>query len=99
MRGDADHSHTGERMQRHSKEAEKQKAIQALSDRFNVKKSKEMFILIQAHHNPENNVEKAIRSWNGGPKYSVRGTQKYLNKVMKILKKSNNRTKAAPCHM
>ena len=58
-----------------------------LSDRFNVKKSKEMFILIQAHHNPENNVEKAIRSWNGGPKYSIRGTQKYLNKVMKILKK------------
>ena len=58
-----------------------------LSDRFNVKKSKEMFLLIQAHHNPENNVEKAIRSWNGGPRYSVRGTQKYLNKVMKALKK------------
>ena len=58
-----------------------------LSDRFNVRKSKEMFLLIQAHHNPENNVEKAIRSWNGGPRYSVRSTQKYLNKVMKILKK------------
>ena len=58
-----------------------------LSDRINVKKSKEMFLLIQAHHNPENNVEKAIRSWNGGPRYSVRGTQKYLNKVMKALKK------------
>lgn len=58
-----------------------------LSDRFNVGKSKEMFVLIQAHHNPENNVEKAIRSWNGGPRYSIRGTQKYLNKVMSILKK------------
>ena len=57
-----------------------------LSDRFNVAKSKEMFILIQSQYNPQNNVEKAIRSWNGGPKYSVRGTQKYYNKVMKLLK-------------
>ena len=57
-----------------------------LSDRFNVAKSKEMFILIQSQYNPQNNVEKAIRSWNGGPRYSVRGTQKYYNKVMKLLK-------------
>ena len=57
-----------------------------LSDRFNVAKSKEMFILIQSYHNPKNSVEKAIRSWNGGPRYSVRGTQKYYNKVMKLLK-------------
>ena len=57
-----------------------------LSDRFNVAKSKEMFVLIQKHHNPQNNVEKAIRSWNGGPRYSVRGTQKYYNKVMKLLR-------------
>ena len=57
-----------------------------LSDRFNVAKSKEMFVLIQSYHNPQNNVEKAIRSWNGGPNYSVRGTQKYFNKVMKLLK-------------
>lgn len=57
-----------------------------LSDRFNVAKSKEMFVLIQSHHNPQNNVEKAIRSWNGGPKYSVRGTQRYYNKVMKLLR-------------
>lgn len=57
-----------------------------LSDRFNVAKSKEMFILIQSQYNPQNNIEKAIRSWNGGPKYSIRGTQKYFNKVMKLLK-------------
>lgn len=57
-----------------------------LSDRFNVAKSKEMFLLIQSRHNPQNSVEKAIRSWNGGPKYSVRGTQRYYNKVMKLLK-------------
>ena len=37
-----------------------------LADRFNVAKSKEMFILFQSFHNPKNNVEQAIRSWNGG---------------------------------
>ncbi len=57
-----------------------------LSDRFNVAKSKEMFVLFQSHYNPQNNVEKAIRSWNGGLRYSVRGTQRYFNKVMKLLK-------------
>ena len=57
-----------------------------LADRFNVAKSKEMFILFQSFHNPKNNVEQAIRSWNGGMKYTVRGTQRYFNKVMKYLK-------------
>ena len=58
-----------------------------LSDRFNVEKSKEMFLLIQSWYNPKNNVEKAIRSWNGGVNYSVRSTQRYYEKVMKALKK------------
>ena len=57
-----------------------------LADRFNVSKSKEMFILFQSFHNPKNNVEQAIRSWNGGMRYTVRGTQRYFNKVMKYLK-------------
>lgn len=57
-----------------------------LSDRFNVAKSKEMFILFQSFYNPKNSIEQAIRSWNGGLKYSVRGTQKYFNKVMNLLK-------------
>ena len=57
-----------------------------LADRFNVAKSKEMFILFQSFHNPKNNVEQAIRSWNGGMRYTVRGTQRYFNKVMKYLK-------------
>ena len=57
-----------------------------LADRFNVAKSKEMFILFQSFYNPANCVEKAIRSWNGGLRYSVRGTQKYFNKVMQLLK-------------
>ena len=57
-----------------------------LADRFNVAKSKEMFILFQSFHNPKSNVEQAIRSWIGGMRYTVRGTQRYFNKVMKYLK-------------
>lgn len=57
-----------------------------LADRYSVEKSKEMFMLIQSHYNPDNNVEKAIRSWNGGMRYSVRRTQRYYEKVMRRLK-------------
>lgn len=53
-----------------------------LKDRFNLAKSKEMFLLIQSFHNVENNIEKAIRSWNGGMRYSIRATQGYYYKVM-----------------
>ena len=53
-----------------------------LDDRYSVEKSKEMFLLIQMYFNPENNVEKAIRSWNGGMKYSVKATNKYYKKVL-----------------
>lgn len=56
-----------------------------LKDRFNVAKSKEMFILIQSYFNPHNDIEKAIRAWNGGYHYSVKKTQKYFNKVMACL--------------
>ena len=56
-----------------------------LNDRFSVVKSKEMFLLIQSHFNPTNNVEKAIKSWNGGMRYSVKRTQRYYNKLMKNL--------------
>lgn len=58
----------------------------SLNDRFNVKKSREMFVLIMSHYNPTNNVERAIRLWNGGIRYTVKGTQRYYNKVMKIYK-------------
>ena len=53
-----------------------------LDDRYSVEKSKEMFLFIQKYFNPENNVEKAIRSWNGGMKYSIRATNKYYKKVL-----------------
>ncbi len=56
-----------------------------MADRYSVEKSKEMFLVVQSYYNPENNVEKAIRSWNGGPGYSVRGTQRYYQKVMSNL--------------
>ena len=57
-----------------------------LRDRFSVAKSKEMFLLIQSYFNPANNIEKAIRSWNGGMNYSVKRTQRYFEKVMRVMK-------------
>ena len=57
-----------------------------LEDRLDVTKSKEMFLLIQSWYNPKNNVEKAIRSWNGGIKYSIKGTQRYYEKVLRAMK-------------
>lgn len=55
-----------------------------LNDRFNEKKSREMFVLIMSHYNPSNNIERAIRLWNGGVRYTVKGTQGYYNKVMRL---------------
>lgn len=57
-----------------------------LRDRYSKKKSKEMFMLIQSHHNPTNNIEKAIRSWNGGQRYSMRATNRYYKKVLAAMK-------------
>jgi len=55
-----------------------------LNDRFSVKKSREMFVLIMSHYNPHNDIERAIRLWNGGVRYTVKGTQGYYNKVMRL---------------
>ena len=57
-----------------------------LADRYSVAKSKEMFLLMQSEYNTQNNIEKAIRAWNGGNNYSVKRTQRYYEKVMKVLK-------------
>ena len=53
----------------------------AMNDRYNKKKSIEMFYLIQDKYNPSHNMEKAICIWNAGPfaKTKPRG---YINKVM-----------------
>ena len=58
-----------------------------LSDRFSISKSKEMFLLMQSVYNPLNSIEQAIRAWNGGNHYNVKKTQRYFEKVMKLLKK------------
>lgn len=63
----------------------KSKKRYTLCDRFSLEKSKEMFLLMQSHFNPLNDIEKAIRSWNGGNKYSVKRTQRYFEKVMKCI--------------
>ena len=63
-----------------------------LADRYNVQKSKEMFILYQERHNPGHNVEKAIRMWNGGPYYykgKAGKTDGYYRKVMKYYNGGN----------
>ena len=57
-----------------------------LNDRFSVSKSKEMFLLFQSFYNPNNCVEQAIRSWNGGMHYTKRGTQRYFEEVMSKMK-------------
>ena len=62
-----------------------QKKRYRLSDRFSLQKSKEMFLLMQSQFNQENNVEKAIRAWNGGNNFSKKRTQRYFEKVMRVL--------------
>lgn len=64
------------------------KKAYTLKDRFSVEKSKEIFLLIQKRHNPKNNVERAIRAWNGGLKYSKKGTQRYYEKVTRLMNKT-----------
>lgn len=54
-----------------------------LRDRYDAGKSREMFALIQSHHNPTNSLDRAIRIWKGGIGYSIRKTQAYVNRVMK----------------
>lgn len=56
-----------------------------LVDRFSPTKSKEMFVIIQSHHNPHNKVEKGIRLWAGGTNYSIKKTEGYLRRVLRML--------------
>jgi hypothetical protein len=57
-----------------------------LQDRFNRKKSIEMFCLIQSHYNPQQDIHYAVLLWNEGcsaMKKPKRQT-KYYCKVMKV---------------
>ena len=53
-----------------------------MSDRYNKKKSIEMFYMIQKKFNPTYNIEKALHIWNAGP-YSKRKPINYIRKVLK----------------
>ena len=59
-----------------------------LNDRYNAEKSKEMFIMLQEHFNPEHNVEKAIRCWNCGF-YGNGWKTKSLGYYKKVMKHYN----------
>ena len=65
---------------------QKSKKRYTMADRYSVAKSKEMFLLIQKYYNPENSIEKAIRSWNGGVRYRVKSTNRYYKKVLAQMK-------------
>ncbi len=65
---------------------QKSKKRYTMADRHSVAKSKEMFLIIQKYYNPENNIEKAIRLWNGGVKYTKRATNRYYKKVLAQMK-------------
>ena len=65
---------------------QKSKKQYTMADRYSVTKSKEMFLIIQKYYNPENSIEKAIRLWNGGVKYTVRATNRYYKKVLAQMK-------------
>ena len=54
-----------------------------LKDRYNAEKSREMFAIIQSHHNPTNSIDRAIRIWKGGIGYSIKRTQGYVNRILK----------------
>jgi len=58
------------------------------NDRYDKQKSIEMFIVIQNRHNPDGNIEKAIRLWKSGDTKCMQRkarTESYYRKVMKIL--------------
>ena len=65
---------------------QKSKKRYTMADRYNVAKSKEMFLIIQKYYNPENDIEKAIRLWNGGVKYTTKATNRYYKKVLAQMK-------------
>ena len=69
-------------------EQDKSKKRYTYADRLDPEKSKEMFILTQKHLNPKNDIEKAIRIWNGGPGYTKAGTDCYYRKVMRFYNKA-----------
>jgi hypothetical protein len=56
-------------------------------DRWDVQKSKEMFVLIQMRYNKTNDIEKAARIWNGGCCYTKESTDSYYRNFLKFYNK------------
>lgn len=61
-------------------------------DRYNKEKSIEMFLLIQERYNKGNDIEQAIKIWNGGCGYKqypklLKQANEYYIKVMKAYEK------------
>ncbi len=57
--------------------------VYSLEDRWNVEKSKEMFMVFSEYHSPDWNLETVIRNWNGGDKgYRKESTLPYYHKVL-----------------
>ena len=56
-----------------------------VSDRYDVQKSKEMFVLLQEHFNQEHSVEKAIKCWNCGF-YTKNWKNKSIGYYRKVMK-------------
>lgn len=56
-------------------------------DRWDIQKSKEMFVLIQMRYNKTNDIEKAARIWNGGCCYNKKATDKYYQKFLSYYNK------------
>ncbi len=66
----------------------KSEIVFSLSDRWDVEKSKKIFILIQNKYNPEHDLIKACRIWNEGPYYNKQiKTTEYVKKVLQYLNK------------
>lgn len=57
------------------------------NDRLSREKSIEMFNIFNDKYNPDHDIEKAIRMWSGGVRYSVKRTQKNYNKVIAVYKR------------
>lgn len=57
--------------------------VYSLEDRWNVEKSKEMFMVFSEYHSPDWDLETVIRNWNGGDKgYRKKSTLPYYHKVL-----------------
>lgn len=63
------------------------------ADRLSPEKSGQMFRVFMSKYNPENDIDKACRLWKGGIGYSVKKTQRFVNRVRAVMKKQQRHEK------